>query len=258
MSSRATRLALLGAAIAVAALAIWNLWQPGPSGPTPESAPAELGAAPTRSAPVSASAGDAKRETAGAESGSVAAAMAAAAPIPESVLRALSGITGRVVEPEGAPVQGASVELLVGILGCFPFAPAQFLLDPDSFHPRFEQQRVATAADGRFRFERVDPRLYYVLGVNLGRGRPTIRFVDRTPNPGEQVDLGDVKLDPMLTLRGRVVDEAGRPIAGARVRASALPAIVFQSGFGEVGPGLGVFVLKELPMGPMLWSAPRW
>ncbi|HKE00253.1 MAG TPA: carboxypeptidase-like regulatory domain-containing protein, partial [Planctomycetota bacterium] len=75
---------------------------------------------------------------------------------------------------------------------------------------------------------------------------------------GEQVDLGDVKLDPMLTLRGRVVDEAGRPIAGARVRASALPAIVFQSGFGEVGPGLGVFVLKELPMGPMLWSAPRW
>ncbi len=38
-----------------------------------------------------------------------------------------------------------------------------------------------------------------------------------SPSPGGEVDLGDIRLDPGLTLTGRITDRDGAPVAGASV-----------------------------------------
>src|SRR5262249_55131713 len=62
----------------------------------------------------------------------------------------------------------------------------------------------------------------------------TLRFLDCTFTSGEVSDLGDVVLAPFVTFLGKVEDADGKPVAGARVRASLLPAIVFQPGVADV------------------------
>ncbi len=185
---------------------------------------------------------------------------AAAPAMPAAFEKELSGITGRIVEADGSPSEGNTVELLGGILEVLQSDFTELLMDPDDFHLQIELQKVTTGKDGRFHFTRVDPRAFYLLGVNLGRGRPSVHLVDETPNPGERSDLGDLTLDPPLAVTGRIVDSGGRAVAGARVRASALPAPVFQSGAGNVGPGSTlVFRVEDDVKGKhVTWSVPRW
>lgn len=186
-----------------------------------------------------------------------AAIEAPTAPLPAAYEKALSGIVGRVVEPSGTPVKGADVELLGGMLEMLSADVTTLVFHADEFDPRIEQQKVKTGADGRFHFERVDPRQYYLLGVNLGGGpRPQVRFVDRTPNAGEPAcDLGDVILDPPLTYTGRLVDRSNRPVAGARLRATALPAAIFTAGVANVGPETA-FAIQMPGEGTYIWNQP--
>ena len=59
---------------------------------------------------------------------------------------------------------------------------------------------------------------------------------------GAVVDLGDVVLDPGVTLRGRVTDAAGVPVERAQVIADSVPIVA--------SDGLGTFALEHVPRGP--------
>ncbi len=176
----------------------------------------------------------------------------------EAFERALSGLVGRVVEPDGTPAPGVSVDLLGGVLEFMTSDFERALFDPSALQIQVEQGHATTGPDGRFRIGRVDPRLWYALGLNLGRGRPQIRLLDRSPNPAQTVDLGDLVLAPRLALSGRIVDDRGRAVAGARVRATAIPTVAFQFGAKQVVPGCAIrFPARGAGLGPF-WELPAW
>ena len=99
---------------------------------------------------------------------------------------------GRVVDEKGAPLAGAELTLREGL-----FAPL----------PRAE----TSDASGAFRFPSVVAGRY-LLGVAADGFVPSVQPA-RAPQPGGLV----VKLTRGATLVGDVIDEAGRPVAGARV-----------------------------------------
>lgn len=181
-------------------------------------------------------------------------------PLPPAFEKALAGIGGRIVEPDGVPVPGATVDLLGGLIEYITLDIDKLLFEPDSYAVNITKQTAQSGADGRFQFTKIDPRGYFMIGVNLGKGRPAFRLVDNTPMPGESVDLGDIALDPRLTIIGRVVDEGGKPIQGARVRATNAPALIFQSGVAHLNPGTGLYARmgngKSAPR--IVWKMPLW
>lgn len=182
----------------------------------------------------------------------------AASPMPASFEKALSGISGRVVEPSGEPVAGARVELIGGLMELATADLNTLLFDPESFDPNLIQQKVTTDGSGKFNFTKVDPRLFHMLGINLGYGRPHLRIIDQLPNPTESLDLGDIALDPPLLLTGKVVTEAGnKPVGGARVRATAIPKVAFDAGIAHMNPDT-TLMFEARPFGRQLWKMPAW
>ncbi len=176
---------------------------------------------------------------------------------PDSYKAALGGLIGRVVEPDGAPVPAMKVEALAATLQ--DFVPDVEMLFRDEA-PRFEATKgeTQTDAEGRFRFTELEPRGIYVLGIDLGGARATLRFVDRSPTPGEVIDLGDVPLDPYVVFTGRVVDEDQNPVPGARVRATNLPSILFTFGVQNIKPDFSVAFQDDLGADWRVLPIPRW
>ncbi|MFG0316419.1 MAG: carboxypeptidase-like regulatory domain-containing protein, partial [Planctomycetota bacterium JB042] len=238
-------LLLGGAAVVLAAVVALILSGDGPDAASlPASDPAEPGVAEGPSGPAPARASRESAVSEGLEEAAPAEEPAPEGP-PESYTRALGGLIGRVVERDGSPMPEMAVELLAATLDDFlPDVGSMFGEEP----PRFEavKDRTETDEEGRFRFTGMDPRGFYVLGIDLGGARATIRFVDRVPNAGEVVDLGDVVLDPYVTFTGRVVDERRNPVAGARVRATNLPSILFTFGLQEIRPDFHVAFQEDL------------
>lgn len=186
------------------------------------------------------------------------AAVAEAAPPregpPEEYVAALGAITGRVIETDGTPVPDMKVELLGAAL-------PDILIPVDTWFQaepiEFQDLKATTRTDdaGRFTFTKLEPDSVLFLGCDLEGPRSKIQFVDRTPNPGELVDLGDVRLEPYVTFTGRVVDERGEPVAFARVRATNLPSIIFNFGAQWIGPGFAA-AFKQ-PPGDQ-WRVLQW
>ncbi|MBJ6762748.1 carboxypeptidase regulatory-like domain-containing protein [Myxococcaceae bacterium JPH2] len=167
-------------------------------------------------------------------------------------------LTGRVLDSAGKPVAGADVSLAASaertlvdvrcdecgqaLLACTAHESTLHTLE------FFEQQRGfltarATArsdAEGRFRFEHLVGVSFSVWARAPGLG---VALRDRAA-PGEPVDLF---LPPLRAISGLVVDDAGRPVAGARVRAvSRKVPLPF-----EVSAGAdGAFSLSGLGEGP--------
>lgn len=180
---------------------------------------------------------------------------------PQTYTRALGRVVGRLLEESGEP----AALLPVSILG---FSPEMFLLDQVSALqgnreiPDFVTARALTTEEGRFEFFGVEPREVHVLGIDLGGPRSAFRIVDHAPPSGGVVDLGDIVLDPFVTLRGRVLNAKSEPVAGARVRATNLPPLVLQFGVQEIRPGCGVLVTIEEPplfieIPPIVWTFER-
>jgi uncharacterized protein (DUF2141 family) len=185
------------------------------------------------------------------ESASSAREVAAAAPVetpnegpPPAYAKHLGGVIGRIVDTDGTPVPGMRLDALtITIEELFPQLDSMFAETPIDF-----QEVKATARtqdDGTFRFDKLEPRAVYVLGIDPNGPRATIRMIDKPPNAGEVVDLGDIKLDAYVIFTGRVADEQGSPIAGARIRASNLPSIVFNFGVQDLKPGFSVAFQEE-------------
>ncbi|AGC46173.1 hypothetical protein MYSTI_04884 [Myxococcus stipitatus DSM 14675] len=167
-------------------------------------------------------------------------------------------LTGRVLDASGKPVAGAEVSLsssaertLVDVrcedcdqalLSCTARESALHTL---AF---LEQQRgflsaratVMTDAQGRFRFEHLAGVSFSVWARAPGMG---VALRDRAA-PGEPVDL---YLPPLRSIRGQVVDDAGRAVPGARVYAvSRRVPLPFQA----ESTGSGAFALEGLGEGP--------
>ena len=176
---------------------------------------------------------------------------------PASYTKALGGLIGRVVEPDGTPKPEMKVELLAATLQDFlPDVGSMF----DEIPPAFDELKDETLTDseGRFRFVEMEPRGIYVLGIDFGGSRATIRFVDHAPNPGETVDLGDIVLDPYVVFTGRVVDGQRAPVAGARVRATNLPSILFTFGLQDLKPDFHVAFQEDLGAKWRVAAIPRF
>lgn len=123
------------------------------------------------------------------------------------VLTRAATVQGKVVDPAGRPLPGAAVMAVVeAALGERAFDPADPVLD-----------RAVSDAAGRFELRRLRPEEGYAvravrtgsfpaeqrIGVSGGASRPrTVTLV----------------LAPARAGRGRVVDPAGKPVAGAEVR----------------------------------------
>ena len=105
-----------------------------------------------------------------------------------TVLRPWILVAGRVLDRSGRPIAGASVRF-----GVRPWSPS-----------------VKTGADGGFRFRQADASESY-LTVQAAGHSPEARSV--------QVRAGlapvEFRLEPGRTIRGRIVDTQGRPVAAA-------------------------------------------
>jgi len=144
-------------------------------------------------------------------------------------LRRGAPVAGRVVDDHGAAVAGA----LVTWEGA-----SEWGLRAD---PRWDA--IATDAEGRFRIDALPAGSFRFVARHPGRrtGSSSPVLLDGTT----PVDGVEIRLEPGATVAGHVIDAAGRPVDGARVRAGG------DDGRGEVvearTDGGGRFRIDGLP-----------
>jgi protocatechuate 3,4-dioxygenase beta subunit len=128
----------------------------------------------------------------------------AARPVAVTLERAAS-LAGIVVDPEGRPVAGATIESSP--------PPKQAVIS------RWSPFSAISRRDGRFVLTGLIPRgTYEVSAISEGFARTTVTA--RTAEPGKATPEVRIVLDPGRLLSGRVVDEEGQPIAGAELALS--------------------------------------
>jgi len=162
---------------------------------------------------------------------------------PTSMRGELAGLVGRLVEPDGRPIPGMRVALLefeAGIL-----FDAAGLDEPER---SLELEETVTNAEGRFVLNGARASAIHALGIDLGGPRATFRVLDHGLVHRERVDIGDVVLAPYGVLTGRVLDDDGAPLAGARVRVAPLPAEVLQGQPQDFRPE-SLVAVSMTPMG---------
>jgi len=173
-----------------------------------------------------------------------------ARPAPESYVKALSGIRGRLVEQDGTPIAGTKVELYELKLEPVLSSAADYFNALPEDLGRFDVSASKSGEDGVFHLDGALVDALHLLAVDFGGMRPTFRVVDVSLERGVLVDLGDVVVAPALTLTGKVVDDEGAPVAGARVRAipqTPIPSQVFETGIADIRPdSVALVYTKEL------------
>jgi len=156
---------------------------------------------------------------------------------PPVVLELLRGahVIGRVLDARGAPVAAAHIrcvasamdDLTVGT-GPLPLAAEAAAL-PSGAGRALGSTRVALAdASGRFVVDDLIPGRYRVEVAHAGL--EPLRTDEFVVAPGERRDLGTLSLRLGFPVEGRVVDDNGSPIEGARV-------LIGGSAAGEPAPG---------------------
>ena len=156
-------------------------------------------------------------------------------------------IKGRLVDAlSGDPVGGARVSLRSSGIGGGGLI-SNLLAGESSV------RTTDTADDGSFQFRELAEDTYELEVDRAARGSGPERIVYAPAEetlvdlgPDEEIDVGEVRLDPGLTLPGRVLSGDGAPVAGARIaakpksggRAGVRIASAGEDGGFEV-PGLG-------------------
>ncbi|MGE3172211.1 MAG: carboxypeptidase regulatory-like domain-containing protein [Planctomycetota bacterium] len=115
-------------------------------------------------------------------------------------------LTGAVVDAEGRPIADAYVAALQG--------------HPGAMHVYWEATR--TDRDGRYRIDRLQPAVGGVLLVRSDGHAGALHHL-RGIDAEYGLDLGPVALQPSRLVRGRLVDPAGQPIAGAEIVLQGTP-----------------------------------
>lgn len=175
---------------------------------------------------------------------------------PAEYRRALGGIHGRLVwSKSGEPVPGVEVQIVEIWLDSIVPSLDDVLGLSGSPAPFVFRARGRTDGDGYFELPGVHSRAILLLAIGLRTDKAAVRVIDRVPGPGESVDLGDIALKERGSVRGRVVDPAGNPVAGARVRVADVPRLVLQFGVDRFDPE-GMLLV----MGPVkiVMPMPSW
>ncbi len=163
----------------------------------------------------------------------------------------LGGLVGRVVEEDLTPVAGISVALVQVDANLMLAADWVALGEPP---PQLVIGRTLTDEEGRFRLDGAYDASFQGLGIDLRGPRSTIRVVDMQLHHGEVTDVGDIVLPAGCTVFGRVVDEGGQPVPGARVRILPMPpgellSILLQAGVQDFRSDCSVGISEMITEG---------
>jgi len=121
-------------------------------------------------------------------------------------------ISGRVLDSGGAPVAGAKVT-------CEAYrTDEQTLLDDTQGAVPAALGETATDAAGRFQVKLEKPGIE--VSIRVMPGALPGALLGGPYDSSEDVALDDVELPAVEKISGRVSDESGKPVAGARVRAT--------------------------------------
>jgi hypothetical protein len=172
---------------------------------------------------------------------------------PPITLELLRGarVTGRIFDARGAPAAGAHVRCVASAMddltvqtGQLPLA-AEAAAMPSGAGRALGSTRSAIAdAHGRFTVDDLIPGRYH-----LEAAQPSfepLRTDELTLVPGERRDLGALALRDGFPVAGRVLDETGAPIDGARLTATG--ADPSAAGLVTATDGAGTFSIA-LPVG---------
>jgi len=118
-------------------------------------------------------------------------------------------VTGRVLDASGKPIAGARVHWMAYR------TDDEVLLDQSTGSDPAAMGNTATDTHGRFRVVLEKPGVSVALRV-LPDGLPSARFTGPF-EASEENDLFDIQIPAAQTASGKVVDEAGKPVAGAKV-----------------------------------------
>jgi hypothetical protein len=128
-----------------------------------------------------------------------------------TALAQVSGtFSGRVLAPDGTPAQGATITFPNDV-GGDPLA--QSITDADGNFALSVQEHGGRPIHRRSAGLQIEAS---------GRGATYVDARHLTLFPDANKDLGEIVLDAGRSYYGRVVDESGRPIAGAGVRCAAI------------------------------------
>jgi len=156
---------------------------------------------------------------------------------PESykiVIRGLAPVGGRVVDKDGKPLPGVTVELRWIEYGSKPDQPS---INAKALEAVIKLTPSTTDSEGVFEFRDMPQGAtagYNVTKVGYARGF------------GQPSDSNDVVMVPAGSLAGRVVDENGAPVANAKVGSL--------TGHSATTDRNGEYVLKDIPAGWYPWA----
>lgn len=119
-------------------------------------------------------------------------------------LRPAVAVRGRVVDPDGAPVEGVRVALVGTVF--------------EGSRQRTDGGGATTAADGRFVVRGLSDDLPYIAVLRLEAWGRTVYDLDPPAATDGVHTLPDLVIQPAGELVGRIVDADGRPHARAQVR----------------------------------------
>jgi Carboxypeptidase regulatory-like domain len=140
-----------------------------------------------------------------------------------------SRLSGRVVDESGRPLpavavtavavlgRGPAADELTVLAGSLPLAVEAAGLPAEALVHQGKTRTTTSDTQGRFVLDDVPPSR-----IRLELAHPDRLPFRREPillGPGEYQDLGNLPLQPGAVIAGRVLDDGGRPIEGARVEA---------------------------------------
>ena len=153
----------------------------------------------------------------------------------EAVLEPAARLSGRVLDPERAPVEGAQVRAWIS--GEYPD-------EPRGARPCFHEAGSArTGADGRFAFDTLRPGWWTVRASAQGWPRAdSERRMIRSGERTEELEIVFVRHPGVVA--GRVLQHGGAPAAGARV------GTVGEDEMATIADGNGAYRLEGVEPGP--------
>jgi protocatechuate 3,4-dioxygenase beta subunit len=180
-------------------------------------------------------------------------------------MKAVKVAEGETVELEFRPVAGVTIGGVVGRDGKQASGLMVFLMKGGGAEAVLEDMRFGVSdAEGRFAIERVVPGEYTLAVSRPGNFVPGYTMKVTVTEEGRS----DIAIDlPLASVRGRIVDEAGKGVAGATLMVVSAAGADFRSGdvgeameafggLGSSGEG-GAFALEGLRPGTYLIRAWR-
>lgn len=171
---------------------------------------------------------------------------------------AMCGFKGRVVDHRMTPQSGCGVRIYRGAIDSLLRDGFGKLEELTSVEPDYVAGEVKTGEDGTFLLHGVWPQGFYLMLAGIGTDAPMHKILQRTPAPGEVVDLGDIVLEDAAVAVGKVVDENGKPVVGALVMAADIPSAAVDFFPAERFDPKGCLLIREASSPIQVLDMPPW